>query len=190
MLLFCSTFAIHPYIHNLSGRESLLWKVFMWRLSNFYLKNGCSSSSYFKKPFYNKTDEHCYNIRIVPINRVHRGGLVIMSEKETDKTWHRREKKTKRGTDSENTGQGQRDRGYGRQKRTPTHTKSQGEERRGNDRTIERGRGRSNGGETEITRHQERQETERGHGWTGEGERRWQRDSTRQRDKQTDRQTY
>ena len=77
------------------GRESLLWKVFMWRLSNFYLKNGCSSSSYFKKPFYNKTDEHCYNIRIVPINRVHRGGLVIMSEKETDKTWHRREKKDK-----------------------------------------------------------------------------------------------
>lgn len=26
------------------------------------------------------------NIRIVPINRVHRGGLVIMSEKEKDKT--------------------------------------------------------------------------------------------------------
>ncbi len=26
------------------------------------------------------------NIRIVPINRVHRGGLVIMSKKKTDKT--------------------------------------------------------------------------------------------------------
>lgn len=50
-------------------------------------------------------------------------------------------KKTKRGTDSENTGQGQRDRGYGRQKRTPTHTKSQREERRENDRSIEQGGG-------------------------------------------------
>lgn len=33
------------------------------------------------------------NIRIVPINRVHRGGLVIMSEKKTDKTWHRKKDK-------------------------------------------------------------------------------------------------
>lgn len=80
-------------------------------------------------------------------------------------------KKTKRGTDSENTGQGQRDRGYGRQKRTPTHTKSQREERRENDRSIEQGGGvRNNDGETEITRHQERQETERRHGSSGRGE--------------------
>lgn len=92
------------------------------------------------------------NIRIVPINRAHRGGLVIMSKK----IKHDTGKKTKTQTVSEkSTGQGQRDRGYGRRRRTPTQTK----EDRVTEQQSKGGRDYDKG--THSTRHQERQ-TERG----------------------------
>lgn len=59
-----------------------------------YLKNVCSSTSYFRKPFYN-TQMKTVNIRIVPINSVHMGGLVLMREikhdtgKETERDWQK-----------------------------------------------------------------------------------------------------
>lgn len=54
------------------------------------------------------------NIRIVPINRIHRGGLVIMSKKKTHDAG--KKKKTKRET--VRIGQRQRDISYGRQRET------------------------------------------------------------------------
>lgn len=68
------------------------------------------------------------NIRIVPINRIHRGGLVIMSKKKTHDTG---KKKTKRETvriqDRGNRDTGDKERHFTTQK------KSRKEERRYND---------------------------------------------------------
>lgn len=65
------------------------------------------------------TQMNTVNIRIVPINRAHRGGLVIMREIKHDRE--------KRERDWQNTGRGQRRQRRGRQRGTPTQTKSRRE---------------------------------------------------------------
>lgn len=98
------------------------------------------------------------NIRTVPINRVHRGGLVIMSKRvaEHEKKYDTG-RKTKRGTDSEkSTGRGQKHRDCGVKEDTESNKDSEG------GREIECQNNKARGAEimteTEIKRHQERQE--------------------------------
>lgn len=126
------------------------------------------------------------NIRIVPINRVHRGGLVIMSEKETDKTWHRRKKDKERDWQREYRTGTKRQRLRETKEDTHSHKESEGGKKR--EWQIHRARG---GGVEIMTERRKLQDIKRDRKLSEDmdrrgGERQWERDSTRQRDKQTD----